>query len=85
MISGGGLAGNKTTTASPPVGIPGLTRSPSSNGVGSPGYQKDFSVISLASKTTKDTNFKSDFGEHSLIMSPSIRFGLHKSKKSINV
>lgn len=61
-----------------PVG--GLTRSPSSKGLlGSPSMQKEYSMFSLASKTTNDTKFKSEMGEHSLIMSPSIRFGLHKA------
>lgn len=46
----------------------------------SPGMQKDFSIFSLASKTTNDTKFTSEHGEHSLVMSPSIKFGLYKNK-----
>ena len=84
MLEGGGgkLAGG--TGAGSPSNP--LSRSPTSKGLlGSPQMQKEYSMFSLASKTTNDTKFQSEMGDHSLIMSPSIRFGMQKSraKKSL--
>jgi len=59
-----------------------LQKSPSSNFDLAPRYQKDFSVQSLLSRSTADTKFQSSLEgdkSHSMILSPSIRFGLQRS------
>lgn len=48
-----------------------------------PRMQGDFSVKSIMSLTTAESKFFSERGEHSLIMSPSTKFGLFKNRRSL--
>ena len=49
----------------------------------SPGaMQRDYSVYSIVSQTTMDTRFRSEQGDLSLVMSPSLKFGLQKNLQS---
>ena len=47
-----------------------------------PRMQGDFSVKTILSLTTAESKFFSERGEHSLIMSPSVKFGLFKNRRS---
>lgn len=50
-----------------------------------PLMQKNFSVASILSKTTADTNFTSALGDFSSILSPSVKVGLFKNKRGSSV
>lgn len=47
--------------------------------------QKNFSVVSIVSKTTADSNFQSAMGEFSSVLSPAVRIGLFKNKRGGSV
>jgi len=59
--------------------------SKSSVNLAGPNMQKNFSVISLVSKTTADSNFQSALGDFSSILSPAVRVGLFKNKRNSSV
>ena len=78
QLTGGKLVEPGSTTG----GVAGIA-SPKGlmSAASSPSMMRDFSVVSMSNRTTASTKFRSDlFGGRamSLIMSPSIKFGMYR-------
>lgn len=90
MITNGALAvgSSNPTSAQKPgaLNLPDkLLAAKSKLDLGSPRMQNDLSIRSLISKTTAETKFQSEKGEFSLIMSPSVKFGLQINRRNSSI
>lgn len=83
MIESGGIQQGATSgggAAQPAAGVSGM-----SDKINPAGMQRQFSMLSLVSRSTAESKFTSEAAGHSknsLVMSPSFKYGLHKKDQS---
>jgi len=86
MLTGGALAQQASdSTNQGAVKADPIAVTKQAANVNAPRMQKDFSIASIMSKTTADTNFHSALGDFSSVLSPSLKVGLYKNNRGGSV